>query len=47
MNISKMSDLEFRITIIKLLGGLEKKHKDTRESLGEEIKLIRLKLKML
>ena len=30
--------MEFRITIIKLLAGLEKKIKETRESLSPEIK---------
>ena len=38
MDISKMSALEFRITIIKLLAGLEKSIKDTRESLSTETK---------
>ena len=33
-----MSDLEFRITIMKTLAGLEKSIKDTRESLSAEIK---------
>ena len=32
MNISKMSELEFRIMIIKLLAGLKKSIKGTRES---------------
>ena len=32
MDISKISELEFRITIIKLLAGLEKSIKETRES---------------
>ena len=38
MDISKMSELEFRITIIKLLAGLEKSIKDTRESLSAEMR---------
>ena len=38
MNISKMSELEFKMTIIKLLAGLEKSSEDTRESLTVEIK---------
>ena len=33
-----MSELEFRITIIKIAVGLEKSIEDTRESLSEEIK---------
>ena len=37
MVISKMSDPEFRMMIIKVLAGLEKKHGDTRESLSGEI----------
>ena len=38
MDISKMSAIEFRITIIKILAGLEKSIEDTRESLSGEIK---------
>ena len=38
MDISKMSELEFRIIIIKILTGLEKSIEDTRESLSGEIK---------
>ena len=38
MDVSKMSELEFRITIIKILAGLEKSIEDTRESLSGEIK---------
>ena len=38
MDISKISELEFRITIIKILAGLEKSIKDTRKSLSGEIK---------
>ena len=38
MDISKISGLEFKITIIKLLAGLEKSIKDIRESLCAEIK---------
>ena len=36
--ISKTSELEFRIMIIKILAGLEKGTDDTRESLSGEIK---------
>ena len=45
MDISKMSELEFRIMIIKLLAGLEKSIKDTRESLNAEIKSNQSKIK--
>ena len=38
MDISKMSELEFRIMIIKIIAGLGKSRKDTRESLSGEIK---------
>ena len=38
MDVSKMSELEFRVTIIEILAGLEKSREDTRESLSEEIK---------
>ena len=38
MDISKMSELEFRITILKILAGLEKSIEDTRASLSGEIK---------
>jgi len=38
MDINKMSEVEFRITIIKILAGLEKSTEDTRESLSGEIK---------
>ena len=38
MGISKMLELEFRITIIKILARLEKSTKDTREYLSGEIK---------
>ena len=38
MDISNMSELEFRVTIIKILVGLEKSIEDTRESLATEIK---------
>uniref|UniRef100_A0A452VDF0 ubiquitinyl hydrolase 1 n=2 Tax=Ursus TaxID=9639 RepID=A0A452VDF0_URSMA len=38
MDISKMSELEFRITIIKILAGLKKSIEDSRESLSGEIK---------
>ena len=47
MDINKMSELEFRITSIKLLARLEKNIKDIRESLNIEMKSNpRLKLKM-
>ena len=36
--ISKTSELEFRIMIIKILVRLEKRAEDTRESPSEEIK---------
>ena len=38
MAISKMSDLELRIMIIKILAGLEKSIENIRESLYGEIK---------
>ena len=38
MDISKMVELDFKITIIKILAGLEKSTEDTRESLSGEIK---------
>ena len=38
MDVSKMSELEFRILIIKKLAKLEKSIEDTRESLSGEIK---------
>ena len=34
MDISKMVELDFKITIIKILAGLEKSTEDTRESLS-------------
>ena len=37
-DVSKMSKLEFKTTMIKILAGLEKSIKDTREPLTEEIK---------
>ena len=48
-DISKMSEPEFRNTIIRIPGGLEKGIEETREPLFAEIKEIkfRLKLKML
>ena len=45
MDISKMSELELSITIIKLLAGLEKSIKDTIESLSVEIKSNQAKIK--
>ena len=38
MVISKMSELKFRITIIKMLAGLERSIKDMRESFSADIK---------
>ena len=38
MDISKMAELEFGITTIKILAGLEQSTKDTGESLSAEIK---------
>lgn len=38
VDISKISELEFKTVIIKILAGLEKCIKDTRESLIAEIK---------
>ena len=38
MYLSKMLEMEFRIIIIKLLVGLEKSIKDSRESLGTEMR---------
>ena len=49
-DISKMSELEYKTTIIRILAGVEKNIEDTRESLSVEIKkqnLVGLKLKML
>ena len=40
-NINKMSDLEFRTTIIKVLLGVEKSTEDTRESCSAEVKEIK------
>ena len=47
MDISEMSELEFRMTIIKILAGLEKSIEDTRESLSGEIKSNQWKSKRL
>ena len=47
MDMSKMSQLEFRIMIIKILAGLEKSINNTRESLSADIKSNQAKLKML
>ena len=38
MDISEMSELEFRIMIIKILAGIEKTIEDTKESLSGEKK---------
>ena len=40
-DISKMSELEFRTTIIRILACIEKNIEDTRESLWVEIKEIK------
>lgn len=45
MDISKISELEFRIMIIRLLAGLTKRIKDTRESLSAEIKSNQVEIK--
>jgi len=37
-DISKMSELEFRMTILKILAGLEKSMEGIRETLSGEIK---------
>ena len=44
MDISKMSELEFRITMTQLLAGLEKIIKDTGVSLSEEMKYNQAKI---
>ena len=38
MDTSKMSEMEFRVRIIKLLAGLEKSINDTRESLTAKMR---------
>ena len=43
MDISKMSVLELRITIIRILAGLAKSREDTREYLSGEIKELKSK----
>ena len=40
MDINRMSELEFRIMIIKILAGLENSIEDTKEPLSREIKEI-------
>ena len=49
-DVSKMCELEFRTTIIRIIAGVEKKSlEESREPLSVEIKeinLVRLKLKM-
>ena len=47
MDLSKMQEMEFRITITKLLAGLEKNIEDTRKSLSIEIRSNQAKTKML
>ena len=48
-NVSKMSTLEFKATIIRIQAGFEKNIEDTRESLYAEIKELKSspKVKML
>ena len=41
MDISKILELEFRITIIKMLTRLEKSKEDTKENLSREVKELR------
>ena len=41
VGVSKMSELEFKTVIIRILSGLEKGIEDTRESLSSEIKEIK------
>ena len=45
MDLSKISEIEFRITIIKLLIGLENSIKDYRESLSAELRYNQAKIK--
>ena len=45
MDISKMSELEIRIAIIKILAGFEKSIEDTGESLSGEIKSNQVEIK--
>lgn len=45
MDISNMSEIEFRLMIIKLLAGLEKSIKDTRECLRAEIESYQAEIK--
>ena len=45
MDLSKISEMEFRITIIKLLAGLEKSIKDSREFLSAEMRSNQAKIK--
>ena len=45
MDLSKMSETEFRIAIIQLLAGLEKSIKDSRESLSVEMRSNQDKIK--
>ena len=42
MDISNISALEFRIMIIKIVAGLKKSIEDTRESLSQEIKELKI-----
>ena len=39
-DISNMSEIEFKMTVIKMLAGLEKSMEDIRESLSGEIKFL-------
>ena len=47
MDIGNMSDLEFRMTILKVLAGLEKGMEDIRETLSGEIKALSGEIKEL
>ena len=40
VDISNMSEIEFKMTLIKMLAGLEKSIEDIRESLSGEIKAL-------
>ena len=46
-DISNMSELEFRMTILKVLAGLEKSMEDTNESLSGETKSLSREIKEL
>ena len=46
-DIGNMSDLEYRMTILKVLAGLEKGMEDIRETLSREIKALSGEIKEL